>query len=199
MAAGCSSGTDTPVKRDVGLAVPSIPPRKALLQRALTSAFAQTHPFEQYSVVVDFERRGAGHTRNRAKNALTTTWTAFLDDDDELLPHHVRHLLDTAEDTGADVVYPWFKVIGGTDPFPGHRGLQWSAETPHIFPITTLIRTSLAQSIDFEDPSPELGVAGEDWTYWQAIGRAGAKVVHTPEITWQWHHDSANTAGRSTW
>lgn len=180
----------------VAVAIPSIPLRGRLLSRAVASVLAQTFPVEQISVAVDHHRQGAGATRNRAKNAVTSEWTCFLDDDDELLPHHVRHLVDVAIDTGADVVFPWFRVAGGTDPFPGNRGLEWSADTPHIFPITVLGRTEVLQSIDFEDPRPGPGVAGEDWTFWKAIGSAGAKIVHTPEITWIWHHDSGNTSGR---
>jgi len=180
----------------VGFAVPSIPPRRALLERAVKSILGQSHPVDQISIAIDHIKAGAGPTRNRAKNAIETSWTCFLDDDDEVMPNHVQHLLYVADATGADVVAPWFQVIGGQDPFPALRGLEWNADTPHSFPITCLVRTELAQSIDFDDPMDEsAGAAGEDFHWWAALGRAGAKVVTIPEATWIWHHDSHNTAG----
>lgn len=180
----------------VGFAIPSIPPRRQLLTRAISSIVTQTHPVEQISVAVDNAKAGAGPTRNRAKDALRTEWTCFLDDDDELLPHHVQHLLARQAETGADVVFPWFDVVDGGDPFPMFRGREWSVESPHSFPITALVRTEVAQSLPFDDPmDPSCGAAGEDFAWWVNLALAGAKIVHTPEITWRWYHNSGNTAG----
>lgn len=184
----------------VGFAIPSIPPRSQMIRRAVRTIYEQTHPVTQISIVIDHDRQGAGPTRNAAKNALATEWTCFMDDDDELFPHHVEHLLAIADETGADVVFPWFEVAGGTDPFPQLRGLDWSADAPHAFPITALVRTEVAQSLDFSEPGAhgEIQVAGEDFHWWIAIGQAGAKVVHTPEITWRWWHGYHNSAGLPT-
>lgn len=183
-----------------GVAIPSIPPRaECLYCRAIPSVLAQTRPVEQVSVAVDHRREGAGPTRNRAKNALSTDWTLFLDDDDELLPHHVERLYGHALETGADVVYPWFRVVGGWDPFPQWAETPWDPADPHIFPITVLMRTELARSLDFEAPLPGSQQAGEDWPYWKKINEI-ATISHLPEETWLWHWDPEfpNTSGVPT-
>lgn len=179
----------------VGVAIPSIPPRKTLLSRAIKSVLAQTHPVEQISIAIDTLKEGAGATRNRAKNSLVTDYVAFLDDDDEFLPHHIEILLRHIEYHQADVCFSWFKVVGGTDPFPEHRWIEFNPATPHIFGITALVRTEVAQSLDFEPPSSQLKVGGEDFTWWKALAKQGAKFVNTSEITWVWNHNSHNTAG----
>lgn len=182
-----------------GVAVPSIPPRAPVLaSRALPSVAAQTVPVSQISVWVDHAKEGAGPARNYAKNALRTDWTLFLDDDDELLPHHVDACWRHAIETGADVVYPWFSVVGGSDPFAAHdwEHEPWDPGAPHIFPITVLMRTELAQSLDFATPLPDSAQAGEDWPYWVHMNQV-AKISHLPERTWRWHWDPAfpNTSG----
>lgn len=182
-----------------GVAIPSIPPRAQVLYcRAIASVLEQTVPVDQISVAVDVGREGAGPTRNRAKNALRTDWTLFLDDDDELMPEHVAKLRTHAEETEADVVYPWFEVVNGFDPFlrEGWEHKPWDPANPHIFPITVLIRTELAQSLDFATPLPGSMQAGEDWPYWRELNDR-AKISHLPERTWRWWWDpeNPNTSG----
>lgn len=179
----------------VGFAVPTIPPRADKLARALASIAAQTHPIAEVAIAVDIYKQGAADTRNRAKQMLHTQWTCFLDDDDELYPAHVAKLLQHAHDTAADLVFSWFDVAGGTDPFPQLEHLEWDDCSPHMFPITVLVRTELAQAVDFETPEHRPAGAPEDWTYWNALLDAGAHFAHLPERTWLWHHDSANTSG----
>lgn len=179
----------------VGFAVPTIPPRAGELARALKSISAQTHPVAEVAVAVDIFKQGAADTRNRAKQMLHTQWTCFLDDDDEVYPQHVQRLLGHALDTGADLVFPWFDVAGGTDPFPKLEHHPWDDGSPHMFPITVLVRTELAQAVDFETPGLRPACAPEDWTYWNALLAQGAHFAHLEERTWLWHHDSANTSG----
>ena len=178
------------------MVIPSIPPRTRLLSRALKSIAAQTEETAGVSIAYDTQRQGAGPTRTRALRGVTTEWTAFMDDDDELLPNHIALLYSAAKETGADVLWPWFKVIGGTDPFPHARGAQLDPDNPHVFPITTFIRTEYAHLAEF----PATDIAGDwqndDWPFWRTIHNAGAEFHHIPDITWHWHHDSGNTSGR---
>lgn len=188
------------MKRDVTVAIPSIPPRAGKLGWAIRSVAEQDHQAQAISIAFDLDRQGAGPTRNRALAGVRTSWTAFLDDDDELLPHHLQVLLDEAEETGADLVWPWFKVHGGTDPFPHHRGRQWDPVDPFIFPITVLARTELLRDIangeDGPFPAPGGGDwIGDDYPVWRAMAEAGAKFRHVDEVTWTWHHHGANTSG----
>lgn len=183
---------------DVTVVIPSIPPRRELLRRALDSVWAQSAPPAAVSVAIDYKHAGAAVTRNRALAGATTEWVAFLDDDDELYPHHLERLMTHAMVTGADVVWPWFDVIGGTDPFPMHEGREFDPTEPHAFPITALVRRELAVGVDGfpleRDPHNGHG-GGEDWLFWLKLAEIDAKFAHLPERTWCWHHDSGNTGG----
>src|ERR671922_2284910 len=85
------------VDRGVTVVIPSIPPRVDLRNRALASVAAQTRPAHAVALTVDIDRDGAGPTRTRGLMMVRTEWTAFLDDDDELKPHHLEVLLGHAE------------------------------------------------------------------------------------------------------
>lgn len=180
----------------VGFAIPTIAPRGKMLRRAVKSIQTQTYPVDQISICVDTRREGAAMTRNRAKSALVTDWTCFLDDDDELYQFHVGKMIECARETGADVVYPWFDVVGGTDPWPERFQRPWDPEHPYLFPITAMIRTELAQAVDFPTRETYEGQwEGEDWPFWKAVFAMGATVAHAPYRTWRWYHHTGNTSG----
>lgn len=180
---------------EVTIVTPSIPPRSSLLARMLASAAAQTHPVAAFSVALDNRKAGAGPTRTRALRQAQTDWVAFVDDDDELLPCHLEVLVRAQAETDADVVWPWFQVIGGSDPITCNRGKQWDPASPHTFPITALVRNEVAQECDFPPPLSGHGCSGEDFNFWMQVSNLGAKFHHVNEVTWCWHHDSHNTAG----
>lgn len=178
------------------MVIPSIPPRTKLLSRALKSIAKQTEQAAGVSIAYDTQKQGAGLTRTRALRGVTTEWTAFMDDDDELLPDHLALLCAAAKETGADVLWPWFKVLGGTDPFPHARGVQLDPGNPHIFPITTLVRTKYAHLSEFpSDTTGDWSMA--DWPFWRVLHEAGAKFHHIPDITWHWHHHGYGVPGQA--
>lgn len=169
-----------------------------MLDRAAASVRAQTVPVE-HILAEDVYRMGAAITRHHGLALVETEWTAFLDSDDEMDPDHIEYLLACSEDTGADYVYPWFRVQGGTDPFPMFYGRPWDDEAPHQTTITILVRTELAQTIGFHNP-PEGSVVdgqrgGEDWHFTLGCLAAGARIVHLPRRSWTWHHTGLNTSG----
>lgn len=170
-----------------------------MLARAVASVLDQTTPAAALSVAVDLGRAGAAVTRQRALDAVRTPWTAFLDDDDELYPQHLERLLAHAESTGADFVYSWFDVAGGTDPFPQHFGRPFDPDAPVQTTITVLVRTELAQAVRFAPPPEGATVGGQRWgeDYQFTLGciAAGARIVHLPVRTWRWNHHGANTSG----
>lgn len=163
--------------------------------RALASVAGQTTPVSAVSIAFDLEKRGAGPTRTDALRQVRTDWVAFLDDDDELLSHHLETLLCCARETDADIVWPWFQVIGGSDPITCNRGKQWNRDEPHTFPITALVRNELAQECYFPEPLTDAGCSGEDWAFWMQLDKLGARFMHVNQVTWYWHHDSGNTSG----
>lgn len=174
-------------------------PRMELLTRAMRSAQSQTLEPDAIVVSIDTRRQGAAWNRQRGFELVNTELVAFLDDDDELKPEHLQRLHDHLELTGADLVYPWFDVIGGTDPFPMHFGKEFDPVSPRLFPITYLARTDKIRAAGGWAPqgfTPEtMNRSGEDWALELNLIEIGAKIVHLPERTWFWYHNSGNTSG----
>lgn len=187
---------------DVTVCIPTFPGREAMLHRAVRSVSAQTWSPRAIEIASDTEREGAAVTRDRAWRAARTDWVAFLDDDDELLPRHLELLVACAKLTDADLVFPWFTVVGGADPFPQHFGMPWDDAVPRQTTITFLIRREWLERVGgFDDPDPTLDAApdgnraGEDYRLILRLVEQGAKIVHLPEKTWIWYHHNGNTSG----
>lgn len=192
-------------RRGVTAVIPSIPPRVGKhLHRAIDSVLQQEWPVHAISVAVDHDREGSAVTRNRALAAVRTPWAAFLDDDDEWLPEHLRSLLEAAQDSGADLIYPWFEVPEGWDPFPWAEGREFRPEHldhENTIPITVLARTELLRAVggfESKDPTNPNSLC-DDWGTWIKLRDAGAKIVHLPRRTWLWHWHGGNTSGRPIW
>lgn len=163
------------------------------------------------SVAVDHAHEGSARTKNRALKCVDTEWTAVLDSDDLWYPEHVDLLLRHAQETGADMVYPWFEVEGGQDPFPWAEGQPFTALAPRLptenwIPTTVLVRTSFArgaggfqQSEGFRPEDP-LSSACDDWALWRKLRAMDAKIEHLNRRTWKWvwhrTEDDRNTSGR---
>lgn len=157
------------------------------------------------SVVVDYRRLGAATTRNAAAVGAyhqAVHWLAFLDDDDEFFPGHLKHLLDLAEDNDADVTWAWFEVIGGTDPFPHYRGRQYDPGNPHIVPVTYMVKAELWWECYIEMGgfiAQEDGAGGvwdvQDQPLLDAYVKHGAKLHASNHSSWKWFHHGNNTSG----
>lgn len=177
----------------VAVAIPSIPMRVDLLQRAVGSVLRQTYPVQRLSISVDHERLGAAGNRQRALNGVPADvdWVAFLDDDDAFMPEHIEKLVNFAHETNADYVFSWFEVVQGIDPFPQHFGKRYDVTDPHHTTITVLVKTDLAKEVGFRPAG-----GGEDWDFTLRCIDAGATIEHLPERTWWWYHNTHNTSGR---
>lgn len=191
----------------ISLVVTTIAPRRPLLARALASIGAQTLLPEVVVITEDTRRLGAARNRQNGTDQVATEFVAYLDDDDELDPPHLERLAAEMNRTGADLIFPWFTVVGGTDPFPHSFGRPWDNTEPHQIPVTFLARTEVIreaggwtlgwEEVDAEDPGTDRdgNRAGEDWRLCLRLCAMDAKIVHLPERTWRWHHDSGNTSG----
>lgn len=182
----------------VSMVVTSIPPRRRLAARAVASVLAQTRVPDEIIVAVDHRGDGAAFNRDHGLHLASGEWVGFLDDDDELLPQHVERLLAHADATGADLVFPWFHCVGGTDPFPEHFGRTWTREDPFQTTITFLVRRQAALDAGgFAEADDVPGVArmGEDFRFVTRLAEKH-RVVHLAERTWRWHHNGRNTSGR---
>lgn len=194
----------------IGVIIPSIPLRKALLLRALTSVGRQTLPADEVSVAVDLERQGAPVTRQRALDGLSAAvdWVAPLDDDDEFLPFHLQALAEHAFETGADYVYSWYEIMSptGQDPLPETHFTNpfdpTSEDTIIETTITILIRRELLEAVGGYEmlDRPEAYAAGastgEDRNLTLRCVEVGATISHLVRRTWRWHHHGRNTSGR---
>ncbi|WP_274919675.1 glycosyltransferase family 2 protein [Streptomyces sp. WZ-12] len=189
-----------PYTEDITLVIPTHPARSrnGMLDRALRSVTAQTLLPSRVIIENDRQRAGACATRNRGLAAVTTPWVAFLDSDDELLPQHLEHLMATAKASHADLVYPWFDLIGGADPFPDFNRPFDPArlKITNYIPVTVLARTQLVKRVGGFTPVKGSAAPCEDWGCWLRMVDAGAHFVHHPERTWRWQWHGANTAGR---
>lgn len=174
----------------ITVVVASIPPRSQLLERALASIDAQTLAPDDVIVQVDEHREGAAATRNRALERVTTEWVAFVDDDDELYPDHLKKLARYARLSGVDVAYPGYDVEGAPDPV-NCFGLPFDGsllERRNYIPVTVLARLSAVREAGgFQAHPDEHGNPCEDWGLWLAMHRNGAKFGHLAVKTWRWH------------
>jgi hypothetical protein len=204
----------------VAVCIPTIPPRKRLLERALKSVSMQTLQPDEVIVEVDEEGLGAGPIRNRAWERAKSEWIAFLDDDDEFMPHHVQRCMRTAMTYDADLVYPWFVLRdwsearpGRPDPLAtmlrgelvhplgvpfGHEQEQHLRVHPWI-PATIVVKRELLEKVGgYPGPTEADCVARrgcEDWALLVRLLDIGARFVHHPERTWICYH-RRGTAGR---
>lgn len=180
---------------DITLIIPTIPPRAGLLQRMLNSVSKQTMMPTVVSVETDPNATGSAPTRNRALERVTTTWVTFADDDDILLPHHIKTLADAQVESGADVVYSWYEVIdGGTDPRPDRFNKPFDADELRrgsYIAVNSLVRTSLAKMAKFEWKD---GL--DDWHFYLRLLDLGAMFHHVPSRTFLWSHHGKNTSGK---
>jgi glycosyltransferase involved in cell wall biosynthesis len=178
--------------------IPSIAVRRHLLKRAFSSAVEQILQPECIIVEVDRHHQGAWATRNAGMAKVETTWTAFLDDDDELRPEHLRFLMDRVQEEDLDIVWGWFQVIGGQDPFPMHRGKQYDLAEPHIVPITYMCRTELLRFAVRDtggfQPDDDGSWDDQDQPLFHRMCELGKSRAY-PDITWDWHHHGSNTSG----
>lgn len=190
--------------------------RNGMLTQAVESVHSQTLLPDAIVVALDIDRQGAAATRQRALMQADTDFVAFLDSDDLFLPKHLEWLMRHQQETDADLVYSWFKVLqqfaNGTtniledDPvFPvGHYLNAWDPENPIETTITTLVRTGLAQKVGFQELDRGEANSGEDRYFTLGCMRAGAKISHLVRKSWLWRHWQlpggvpGNTSGRAS-
>lgn len=189
----------------ISVVITTYPERSGMLARALASVSAQTLQPRAIIIANDTDSVGAAVNRDRGLASVTTPLVAFLDDDDEMEPHHLQQLHRTMQATRADLVYPWFTVIGGSDPFPHLFGKPYDAETQTT--VTFLAKTNMVKaaggfSRDWDtsvgtDPGVDSrgNRAGEEYRLVRRMWNMGCHIEHHPARTWKWHHHMGNTMG----
>ena len=173
---------------EVTVVMPTLPHRRDLRERALSSIWAQTVAPEAVFVIAGLTPWDA---RNRGLDATDTRWVAWCDDDDYWLPHHLETLLAEAARTKADLVYPTCRVEANGKLLPGWVDLQpFGPEGHFAVPISYLVDAELARWVggfperyeDFDDNGNNLGAS--DYQFLRALHDKGAVFAYTKEITW---------------
>lgn len=196
------------MKPGITVVIPTFADRWDEVGRAVSSAVHQTLSPETIVVVSDTESKGAAWNRTRGLSMVETEWTAFLDDDDYFLPEHLEKLHRKAKETDADMVFPWFTVMGnGVDPFPMNEKREWVREDPHQTTITFLVKTEAALAVggflgdepdeDGQETDSQGNRAGEDFRFVLRLHDAGYRIEKLYERTWVWMHHGGNTSGQA--
>lgn len=194
-----AEGADDPVADDLSVLITTIPTREERLQRAINSVVAQSTLPAELIVQLDEKKAGAPANRDAGIDRVKTKYVALLDDDDYFHPDHLETLYKTAVDTDADIVYSWFEMDGGTDPFPENFGKPWDPENPRQTTVTVLAKVDTIKKAGgytnkFGMSADELGefaqgnTAGEDFRMVFNANKQGAKIVHVPKKTWSYSH-----------
>lgn len=198
-------------RKTVAVVIPTIPPRRELLRRALSSVFQQTRLPDQIIVEPDPDKTGAAATRNRANARVVTDYIAVLDDDDELLPNHIEALMKAAEaDPDADVLYPIPEYgegvlrhcvyINGVRTSPW--GLEWTDDHRNsmfsvgsFIPHIVLMKTETVRDVGGYSETPSPLTPFDDYDLFLRMLRKGKKFVHVPETTWIWRENPLGHTG----
>jgi glycosyltransferase involved in cell wall biosynthesis len=203
----------------VTVVIPTIAGREQLLARALASVAVQQVAPARVIVQLDRDRLGAAATRNAGLAQVATDWVAWLDDDDELLPNHLKVLVRAANQTRAELVFSYPEVVGGRDPLAcvDDRGVL-IAEPLHVpfgpvqrvalrqcgnfIPVTYLVRTEPVRRVGgFPEPysMPDVKVSADCEDYLLLLKLLDAKTAfhHVCGVrTWRYHLHDGNLGGR---
>lgn len=204
------------MRQTISVITPAHPARalNGKLARAQASVLSQTLLPDAHIIAMDIDGQGAAATRQRALMMTQTDWIAPLDSDDLFLPKHLQWLMRHAQETGADYVYAWYKllqefpdgrqVVREDDPiFPaGHYLNDFNPDDPIETTVTVLIRTELAKAVGYHELDRGEANSGEDFGMLMGCVKAGAKIVHLRRKSWLWGHafyedgTMMNTSGR---
>ena len=192
------------------------------LERAVGSVLDQTYPISEILVVDDGssdetfsvatrmaadDRRirvlrrdqpsgGPAAPRNLAIRAAKAEWIAFLDADDEWLPHKTASQLPHL--ANADVIYsntleggpmgwrPW-----NVTPIPPQEPLAVLAYSDPIPVLTVIARRRTLVEVDGFDESPSLAGA-DDWHLWLKIALRGGTFVGLDQALARYHRTTAS-------
>lgn len=200
-------GKNPVVAEDLSVVITTIPTRQERRMIAHASVWNQTLRPQNIIIQTDNERVGAPLNRDRGLEQVETTWVAFLDDDDFFYPDHLEALYTAAIENDVDIVYSWFDVLGGTDPFPHNFGKPWDPENPVQTTVTILAKADVLRKAGgytntYGMSEEELAkysqgnTAGEDFRLIYNANAQGAKILHVPKKTWAYCHWSGNTSGQ---
>jgi glycosyltransferase involved in cell wall biosynthesis len=140
--------------------------------------------------------RGLAHARNEGIRRANSDVLCFLDDDDVMLPGHLRTGLQALAATGADIVYTQVAVCDqfvepGAQPAPNQiRAYYRASFEPRLLHICNFMPVN---SVFIKGPASfdeTLGLL-EDWDLWlRLLTRQGYRFHAVPAVTTVYHRVS---------
>lgn len=162
--------------------IPTLPERKAYLNRLLNVLYKQINDLDKaHEVVVitnlDHRQKTTGTKRNELiaiADKMGALYTAFVDDDDLVGPTYIQRALETA-DSGLDCGELWGQIyFNGKLGKPFHHSIihnEWYEDSKYYYRCTNhlnVVKLSLIKNIPFPDQS-----WGEDGKQSYAVRDAG--------------------------
>lgn len=174
------------------------------LSDAIESALAQTLPCEvivvddgstdhsleiarAYSVrVISQVNKGLSSARNTGLMNAVYDWVLFLDADDILMPECAERIIETIQDTHADVIGLSFREFGlrNTEIILMSNPTLEDFKTGNRLGYCSAIRKK--KLLECGGYSPRMTTGYEDYALWFDLMKRGAKMVTIPEVLWHY-------------
>lgn len=130
------------------------------------------------------ENIGVARTRNRAFSLCRGSYVALLDSDDLWYPDKLEKQIQTAERTGADIVYCSYAIIDADNKqicadfmVPEKTDLEAMLAKSVISCSTALLTWTTAQEYLFP-----VDYYHEDYVYWLQLLQSGKRAVGVPDV-----------------
>lgn len=195
-----------PGTSDVTIITATIPSRQELLSKAVESVQNQLVQPAYHLVQNDDNKIGGAAVLDLLLEKTQTKYVCVLDDDDILLPQHIKVLTEAISSSDADLVYPWFRYAssGNAGHLEQYAYQPWSNNDVHQVPITWIAKTESIKEVggfsqDYEANSMNLDGSGHrigyDFILIKRLVAANKIIKHHPEITWIYNDNRVSTLG----
>lgn len=181
---------------DVTVITPAIEERwrygtPSMLEQCVASVLGQTWRPVAHYIGLDLAQRYNAKVQNDLACGVETEYLVILADDDYLFPTFLETLVPIAEDTRADIVYPYADLSGWPEGSPQRRVINqpWDAHriqaTNWIPGGCCLIRRSAWERVG-GCSERRAHRHDHDWRFIREVANTGGTVVCHPEELWHY-------------